>query len=238
VHHAVEASARPAIGTLNEGALHAQLKEWYRRPGDRVEAHVSGYVVDLVRGDLLVEIQTGGFAPLRRKLELLSRQQPVRLVAPVPLVRRIIRLTGEGEVLSARRSPRHGRVEDVFGRLVSIPALLCRPQFELEVILTHEDEHRVHSSGRAFRRHGWTVTGRSLVSVDSSVRIASPADALGLLPPDLPECFDTAELAESAGMQRRLAQQMTYCLRAMGVLEPAGKRGRALVHRRVGAPTI
>jgi hypothetical protein len=28
------------IGTLNEGALHAQLKEWYRRPGDRVEQPV------------------------------------------------------------------------------------------------------------------------------------------------------------------------------------------------------
>ncbi len=231
MHPVVEASA--AIGTLNEGALHAQLKEWYRRPGDRVEEPVSGYVVDLVRGDLLVEIQTGGFAPLRRKIELLSREQPVRLVAPVPLSRRIVRLTGEGEVLSARRSPRHGRVEDIFTRLVSIPTLLCRPQFELEVLLTHEDEHRVHGGARAFRRHGWSVTGRSLVSVDASVRIASPADALGLLPPDLPECFDTAELAERAGMQRRLAQQMTYCLRAMGVLEPAGKRGRALTHRRV-----
>ena len=75
------------IGTLNEGALHAQLKEWYRRPGDRVEQLVDGFVVDLVRCDLLVEIQTGGFAPLRRKLELLTREHRVRLVAPVPLVR-------------------------------------------------------------------------------------------------------------------------------------------------------
>ena len=45
------------IGTLNEGALHAQLKEWYRRPGDRLEQSVGGFVVDLVRGDLLVEIE-------------------------------------------------------------------------------------------------------------------------------------------------------------------------------------
>ena len=55
-----------AIGTLNEGALHAQLKDWYRRPGDRIERVVDGFVVDLVRAELLVEIQTGGFAPLRR----------------------------------------------------------------------------------------------------------------------------------------------------------------------------
>ena len=68
------------IGTLNEGALHAQLKEWYREPGDVVEVEVGGYVIDLVRGDLLVEFQTGGFAPLRRKLAALADEHRVRLV--------------------------------------------------------------------------------------------------------------------------------------------------------------
>ena len=115
----------PAIGTLNEGALHAQLKDWYRGGGDRIEQLVDGFVVDLVRGNLLVEIQTGSFAPLRRKLDVLTERHRVRLVAPLPLVRRIIRVSDEGEVLSSRRSPRRGRVEDIFNLLVSIPPLLC-----------------------------------------------------------------------------------------------------------------
>src|SRR2546430_11554522 len=126
----------PAIGTLNEGALHAQLKNWYQRPGDRIERVVDGFVVDLLRGGLLVEIQTGSFAPLRHKLEQLTRQHPVRLVAPLPPVRRIIRLSDEGELLSARRSPRRGRVEDIFNRPLSIPSLLRHSHFELHLILT------------------------------------------------------------------------------------------------------
>src|SRR5712692_9607628 len=219
------------IGTLNEGALHAQLKEWYRRPGDLLEQVAGGFVVDLVRGDLLVEIQTGGFAPLQRKLELLAREHPVRLVAPVPVGRRIVKLSDEAEVLSARRSPRRGRIEDIFSRLGSIPALLCLPRFELEIVLTHQDELRVHRPGKAFRRRGWVVTGRQLVSVEERRLLATPADAARLLPP-VPELFDTAELAQAAGIERRLAQQMTYCLRAMGVLETAGKRSGAVVHRR------
>jgi hypothetical protein len=225
----------PATGTLNEGALHAQLKDWYQRPGDRIERVVGGFVVDLVRGDLLVEIQTGGFAPLRRKLELLTRQHRVRLVAPLPLVRTIIRLSEKGEPLSARRSPRRGRVEDIFTRLVSIPSLLCHPHFELELLLTHQDELRVYRHGRAFRRHGWVVAGRRLVSVEQSIRIASPDQAARLLPPSLPELFDTAQLAEAAAIERRLAQQMAYCLRAMGVLHTTGRRGNAIVHRRTDA---
>ena len=64
------------------------------------------------------------------------------------------------------------------------------------------------------------------------LRVATPADAAGLLPLALPELFDTAELAQAAGIERRLAQQMTYCLRAMGVLDTAGKRSGAVVHRR------
>jgi hypothetical protein len=220
------------IGTLNEGALHAQLKEWYRRPGDRLEQSVSGFVVDLVRGDLLVEIQTGGFAPLRRKLELLLELGAVRLVAPVAVSRRIVRLSAEGEVVSSRRSPRRGSLEDVFARLVSIPALLARPGFELEVLLTHQDEVRTYAPGKAYRRRGWVVAGRSLVSVERAVRIGCPADAARLLPAGLPERFDTAELAAAASVDRRLAQQMAYCLRALGVLEPVGKRQGAVLHAR------
>jgi hypothetical protein len=225
----------PTIGTLNEGALHAQLKDWYRCRGDRVEQLVDGFVVDIVRGNLLVEIQTGSFAPLRRKLDLLTQQHRVRLVAPLPLVRRIIRLSGEGEVLSVRRSPRRGRAEDIFSLLVSIPSLLCRPRFELELVFTHQEELRVYQRGRAFRRHGWVVVGRRLVSVERCLRIASPCDAADLLPASLPDLFVTADLARAAAVERRLAQQMTFCLRAMGVLETVGKRGNALVYRRVGS---
>ena len=225
-------SVLPGIGTLREGALHAQLKEWYRRPGDELEKRIAGSIVDIVRGELLIEIQTGDFAPLRRKLDLLTREHPVRVLAPIALERRIVRLSSEGEILSARRSPRHGRVEDIFSRLVSIPELLCRPQLEIEVLLTEEEELRIHQPGKAFRRRGWVVNGRSLSRVASCIRIAAPEDAAALLPSHLPESFDTAELAEAAAITRRLAQQMTYCLRAMGMLEITGNRQRAHLYRR------
>jgi hypothetical protein len=219
------------IGTLNEGALHAQLKEWYRRPGDLLEQKVGGYVIDLVRGDQLVEFQTGGFAPLRKKLAALAEEHRVRLVAPIAVSNRIVRLSDDGEILSSRRSPRKGCLHDVFDRLVSIPALVAHPNFELEVLLTHQDELRMFRPGRAYRRRGWVVQGRSLVSVEESFVIASIDDAARLLPA-LAETFDTAELAAGSCINRRLAQRMAYCLRAMGVIEPVGKRKGAVLYAR------
>jgi hypothetical protein len=219
------------IGTLNEGALHAQLKEWYRRPGDLLEERVGGYVIDLVRDELLVEFQTGGFAPLRTKLDRLAQEHRVRLVAPVAVNRRIVRLSNDGEILSSRRSPRHGCLHDLFDRLVSIPALVAHPNFELEVLLTQQDELRMFRPGRAYRRRGWVVQGRSLVSVEQSVLIAGADDVARLLP-ELEATFDTAELAAASCIDRRLAQRMAYCLRALGVITPVGKRGSAVLYAR------
>jgi len=222
------------IGTLNEGLLHAQLKDWYRRPGDEVEQPLQGFVIDLVRGDTLIEIETSGLARVRRKLDVLLEAHRVRVVVPIALTRRIVRLSSDGEVLTARCSPRHGRVEDVFARLVSLPALLAHERFELELLLTHQDELRRYEPGRAWRRRGWVVAGRSLISVERTLRLTCPADAVRLLPL-LPDTFDTAELAEAAGCTRQLAQQMTYCLRAMGALAIEGRRGRAVLYRRTAA---
>jgi hypothetical protein len=184
-----------------------------------------------VRDDLLVEFQTGGFAPLRKKLDALAQEHRVRLVAPVAVNRRIVRLSADGEILSSRRSPRHGCLHDVFDRLVSIPALVAHPNFEIEVVLTNQDELRMFKPGRAYRRRGWVVQGRSLVSVLESVLISGPTDIARLLP-KLEAEFDTAELAAASCIDRRLAQRMAYCLRALDVIVPVGKRGGAVLYAR------
>jgi hypothetical protein len=220
------------IGTLNEGSLHSGLKDWYADPGDLFEHPVDGFVADLVRGDLLIEIQTGGFAPLRSKLEDLTLRHRVRLVAPVAANRTIVRLSVDGEVLSRRRSPKHGHYEDVFARLASIPTLIERENLELDVLLTDEEEVRTHHPGRARRRSGWVVIGRRLLEVRDRRLFRTPADLAGLLPAGLPDVFSTADVAATVRISRRLAQQMVYCLRALGAVELVGKRGNALLYCR------
>jgi hypothetical protein len=85
--------------------------------------------------------------------------------------------------------------------------------------------------GRAYRRRGWVVQGRTLVSVEQSVLMSEPSDAARLLP-ELGTTFDTAELATASCIDRRLAQRMAYCLRALDVIAPVGKRGGAVLYAR------
>jgi hypothetical protein len=222
----------PHIGTLREKPLHASLKRWYARPGDRVEVPMDGFVIDLVRDDLLIEIQTRGFASMKRKVaSMLQAGHSLRIVHPVPTDRWIVKVDDDGTILSRRRSPRHGAVSDVFAELVSFPELLMDPRLEIDVLLTTEEEYRRHAPGRAWRRKGWMVLERRLLEVTDSVLLGSNDDLLELLPGGLPDLFTTADLAEGLGRPRRAAQQMAYCLRQTGLIVPDGKQGNAVAYR-------
>ncbi len=215
---------------MNEGPLHAALKSWYARPGDRFEVPLLGRQIDLVCGDLLIEIQTRGLGALRAKLGQLLDSHDVLVVHPVPLETWIVRVDDDGRTLGRRRSPRRGRLTDVFEELVALPKLLAHPRLTVEIALTREEEVRRREPGRAWRRKGWVVIERRLIEVVEQHRIEDPRDLIGLLPAELPEPFDTAELAHHMGVPRELAQKVAYCLREAGVIFREGKRGNALLY--------
>jgi len=72
-----------AIGLLNEKSLHSALKHWYAKPGDLLEFALDGYVVDILRGNHVIEIQTGNFCSIKRKMRDLSCRYRVTLIYPV-----------------------------------------------------------------------------------------------------------------------------------------------------------
>ena len=216
------------IGELREGPLHAALKAALARPGDRAEVPVGRFVIDLVRADgELVEIQTGGFGPLGPKLDALLDDHRMRVVHPVAAQYRVVRVDEQGEVVSARRSPRRAGVVEVFDRLVTFPSLLAHPNLTVEVLLTSEDHVRAPVRRRRRRDAG----ERRLVEVLERVELRSPADVPGVLPALPPEPFTTRELATLLGCSLVLAQRTAYCLRLMELIEPAGKRGRTPLHQ-------
>ncbi len=225
--------ASKGIGTLGEGSLHAALKSWYAQPGDVLEEAVGGYVIDIRRDDLLIEIQTGNFTAIRRKLFDLTRKHPVRLVYPVARERWIVRQAGQAwETVSRRRSPKHGSPVYVFDELVRFPALIDHPHFSLEVLLIQEEIIWRDDGRGSWRRRGWSVYDRRLLDVLDRLLLASADDCAALLPADLPALFSTADLAGGLGESRRLAQRMAYCLREMGMIKVSGKCGNALLYRR------
>jgi hypothetical protein len=219
------------IGVLNEKPLHASLKEWYRQDGDQVEVPLEGFVVDLVRDGLLIEIQTRGFAGMRRKLDRLLDSYSIRIVYPVAAEKWIVKVDESGSEVSRRRSPKRGIAADVCAELVSFPSLLSHPNFVLEVVLVEEEEVRRPDAKKGWRRGGFVIEERRLIGVQGVTELASPEALLGIVPEALPDPFTTADLADGLGRTRHLAQEVAYCLRVSGAVETVGRDKRGILYR-------
>jgi hypothetical protein len=222
---------------LQERSLHAALKKWYAQPGDEIEVPLEGFHIDIVRGDLLIEIQTRNFFAMKRKLHKLLENHRLRLVHPIAQEKWLVRVAADGVTeISRRRSPKRGTFADIFDELVSIPSLLDHPNFSLEILLIHEAEiRRVRGvqekpAKRTRFPRDWDRHDHRLVAVIASRVMESTADLRAFLPDNLPLEFTNRDLAACLRNNYRRAQTMTYVMRQCGVLEIAGKRGRAILY--------
>jgi len=220
------------IGLRNEKSLHAALKRWYTQPGDQLETAIDGYIVDLVRGDQLIEIQTRNLSAIRRKLCALLERHSVHLVYPIAEKKWIVRKTASGKkILGRRKSPKVGQLRDLFEELVSLPELINHPHFVLEIALIEAEEIR-HADGQGSWRHrGQSVHDHKLLQVRNTVTFEKKEDFLRFLPNDLEQPFTNQSLTDRIGGSIHATRRMTYCLKKMGVIQQVGKNRNQLLFK-------
>jgi hypothetical protein len=216
---------------VTEQTLHEQLKELYAREMGEIESPHGDYRVDVVRGDLLIEIQTRSFSSIRDKLRDLAKNNKVRLVHPIADRKWIIRLNGDGKQVSRRKSPRRGKVEDIFYELVYLPKLLMEPNFELEVALVDLEEYWIDDGKGSWRRRRWSIHDKRMLELKERRLFRTPEDFKALIPETLPREFTSRMLSKETGLNNRLSQKMLYCLTKMNIVERNGKKGRAYRYR-------
>ncbi len=223
----VEAADSPHIGTLNEGSLHAALKQHYAQPGDRFEVPLEGFVIDIERGRQLIEIQTGSFGAMGKKLDRLLGDHELLLVYPVAVETRLVRPSKP-----PRRSPKRGSVYQLFDELVSIPTLIDHPHLTLEVALVKIDRVQRHDPKARRGRGGYRTIDKVMTELVGIERFADVDDLRRLIPADLPDEFTTADLAERGPFDRATAQKLAYCFQPLGIFEQT-RRTRAGYHYRL-----
>ena len=215
---------------MTEQTLHEQLKQFYASETGDIESPLGDYKVDVVRGDLLIEIQTRSFSSIRDKLRDLAHENKVRLVHPIAYQKWITRLDRNENQVGRRKSPRRGRVEDVFYELVYLPKLLMNPNFELEVAMVDLEEYWIDDGKGSWRRRRWSIHDKRMLELRERHLFNSPEDFKALFPESLPCTFTSRMLANETGLNMRLTQKMLYCLTKMNIVERNGKKGRAYLY--------
>jgi hypothetical protein len=214
---------------MTEYSLHSEIKDWYMVSGDELEVKVEDFIVDIIRGKLLIEIQTGNFSAIKKKLIQLLSNNHVRLVYPIAKLKWIVHVSRLGEFVRRRKSPKKGKLTDLFYELVYAPSLIKDRNFSFEVLLIEEEEVRCNDGRGSWRRRGVSVKDRKLLNVFDRVIFEGSQDFLEFLPEELGGYFTNKVLALKLGISVRLAQKITYCLRKMGAISIAGKKRNELL---------
>lgn len=253
-------SDRPAeglsgIGTYKEKRLHALLKQFYAPEGAQFEVRLSDdmltsqyadltdaatrrardrYVADIMtdEGDI-IEIQTGGFYPLVKKLHFYLCATPCRvtLVHPIAAIKHLRWMDPEtGEISSPHKSPKRGRAKDIAKELYWILPYLAEERFRLVIPLIEVEEIRLQNGWGNGGKRGSERYDRFAMALCEEVTFASPEDyATVFLPsPDiLPAPFTAAEYAKATGIRGKTTYSMLRMLTELCFIAHGEKRGRA-----------
>ncbi len=214
---------------MTEYSLHSEIKRWYTVSGDELEVKVEDFIIDILRGKFLIEIQTGNFSAVKKKLIKLLPNNQVRLVYPIAKLKWVVHVSESGEFIRRRKSPKKGKLTDLFYELIHTPTLIKDRNFSLEVLLIEEEEVRCNDGRGNWRRRGISVKDRKLLNVFDRIIFEDSGDFLEFLPKELDGYFTNKVLASKLGISVRLAQKITYCLRKMGAISIAGKKNNELL---------
>lgn len=225
-----------------ETSLHRTLKALYAESDGAIEVRVGAFRIDAVRNDELIEIQFASLSSIRDKIGELVKQNSVRVVKPIVAQRRIIRQESpDGPVISRRLSPKRGTTMDLFDELVFLTRIFPHPNLIIEVPLVHVEEWRLPSPTRSKRkrRHRAKHHVKDIVLskiVDTQTFATSDSLLQLIRAKELPQPFDTRELAELLSIPRDSAQRIAYVLRNIGAVKEEAKRGNALTYSLVELP--
>jgi hypothetical protein len=225
------------IGTKREGSLHRTLKFRYTGLEGNIEVSRGAYVCDGVNeeGEML-EVQTGSFGPLKKKVPELLRLGPVRIVHPIIIRKSIETRDAKGALLRSRKSPRKGTPWDLFKALIYAPKLPLLPGLSLELALVDVLETRVLDGKGSWRRKGASIADKSVTEYHETMVFNAPRDYKYFLPFKARETFTVRSLAEKAGIPTAVAQKALYVLTRIGLVKRVGKEGNAWVYRKTGSP--
>ena len=174
---------------MTEHSLHTDIISWYSIEGDKFEVKIDDFVIDLVRDELLIEIQTRNLSAIKKKLAKLLLAHRVRLVYPIAKVKWILYQSQQGEITRKRKSPKKGCLFDLFSELVYVADLFNERNFSFVVLFTEDEEIRCNDGKGSWRRRGISIKDRRLLKIYDKVLFKSREDFLSFLPSDLSSSF-------------------------------------------------
>lgn len=217
-----------------ETSLHQQLKRSYGGDDSNTEVTIGRYRIDALRDEELIEVQCASLSAIRDKCNNLLRRHQLRVVKPIISRTRIVKIDkADGKVISRRMSPKKGSLVDVFEELIYFTRVFPHPNLTIELPLIVVEQYRIPQKKKRWRHKGYKVQDTRLESISDQHELRSIEDLLRLVRwPEDDSKFNTADLADTIGRPRWVAQKVAYVLRKTGAIEEVGRDKSGVIYRR------
>lgn len=223
---------RKGIGTLGEKTVHAVIKRYMEPDEDYHEIPVDGFVADIYQDGRIIEIQTGNFNRLRKKLESFLENYDVTVVYPIPRIKYLKWLDPEtGELSGGRKSPKTGTPYMAFKELYRIRNFLQQKNLHFCILMIDMEEIRLLNGWSRDRKKGSERFDRYPLALVEQISIEQREDFFQMIPAELNEIFSVVEYAKAAGISKGIAGLAVLLLKELGLLEMVGKKGKAYLYK-------
>ena len=232
------------IGTLGEKQMHAAIKRFICPDPAfhevKLDTSESGekkkrrFVADILKDGTVTEIQTGRLAPLTEKIRWILENTPynVTVIHPIAESKWVNVLNSKNDIEKRYRSPVKGKVADVACEIYAIKEFLGSPRFSL-VILMMEAEQYMKNTGKSARsRPKYKKYELIPVNLLSATVFSSTDDLKSLIPDSLDGDFTVKQFSAASKIRGMDAYSAVHSFCDLGLLENAGKSGRANLYRK------
>ena len=228
-----EEREKRGIGTLSERTLHSVLKNYFEPDETRQEVPIGGFVADIVNENGIVEIQTGSFDAMRKKLSFVLEAAKVTMVYPIAEVKRLYWVdTENGAVSGGKKSPKRGKIEDAFLELYKIKSFLKHENLNFCFVLLDLQEYRLLSGWSKDKKKGSRRKDRTPLAILGEVYVENLSDYKQFLPLSLPEEFTVKDYKTAAKVSPKTAGVALNVLLEVGAVKRVGKKGNAFIYER------
>ncbi len=221
------------VGSLNEHTLHLSIKNYIEPDTAFHEKECCGFIVDILRGNCITEIETRSFSNMKKKLGKLIDNHKVTVVYPIAATKWVTWIDPvTGELSERRRSPKKGRASDVFYELYKLKDFLKHENFSLKLIFAEISDYRRRDGWGNSGKRGSTREERVPEAILGELTVSLPSEYAGLVD-IIPEGeFTAAEFAKLNRMKPRYAWYVLDILSYLSLIERSGSRGRAFLYRK------
>lgn len=219
------------IGTLSEKTMHNVLKNYYEENEDYQEIPINEFVADIYRDGQIVEIQTGNFNKLRRKLDSFLEEYKVTIVYPISYIKYLIWIDEEtGRMSDRRRSPKKENYYTAFNELYKIKMYLKHPNLSLKLVLLEVEELKFEKAVKGKNKRRTKKYDKIPLNIIEELDIERPEDFVQLIPIELGERFTAGDFAKSAKIHISYARVVLNIFHYLDIVERVDKSGNSYIY--------